>query len=55
MSQYNSWFTFSEYEEAVALRSSRQIHARELATVSALFSNVFYLVKLIYQGHNIFF
>ncbi|KAI4368930.1 hypothetical protein MLD38_017431 [Melastoma candidum] len=33
--QYNSWFTFSEYEEPVTLRSCRPIHARELATVSA--------------------
>ncbi|XP_030504651.2 uncharacterized protein LOC115719669 [Cannabis sativa] len=33
--QYNSWFTFSEYEEAVTVRSTRPIHARELATVNA--------------------
>lgn len=33
--QYNSWFTFSEYEEAVTPRSCRPIHARELATVNA--------------------
>lgn len=33
--QYNSWFTFSEYEEPVTVRSCRPIHARELATVSA--------------------
>ncbi|KAF6152646.1 hypothetical protein GIB67_008083 [Kingdonia uniflora] len=30
--QYNSWFTFSEYYEAVTVRSVRQIHAKELAT-----------------------
>lgn len=33
--QYNNWFTFSEYEEPVTLRSCRPIHARELATVNA--------------------
>ncbi|KAE8039371.1 hypothetical protein FH972_011791 [Carpinus fangiana] len=33
--QYNSWFTFSEYEEAVTLRSRRPVHARELAMVNA--------------------
>lgn len=33
--QYNSWFTFSEYEEAVTLRSRRPVHAREVAMVSA--------------------
>ncbi|KAG7946699.1 hypothetical protein I3843_14G054600 [Carya illinoinensis] len=33
--QYNSWFTFSEYEEAVTIRSSRPVHARELAMVNA--------------------
>lgn len=33
--QYNSWFTFSEYEEPVTDRSCRPIHARELATVNA--------------------
>lgn len=33
--QYNNWFTFSEYEEVVTPRSSRPIHARELATVNA--------------------
>lgn len=32
--QYNSWFTFSEYEEPVTVRSCRPIHAKELATVS---------------------
>lgn len=32
--QYNNWFTFSEYEEPVTVRSCRPIHARELATVS---------------------
>lgn len=31
--QYNNWFTFSEYEEPVTVRSTRPIHARELATV----------------------
>ncbi|CAI9761270.1 unnamed protein product [Fraxinus pennsylvanica] len=33
--QYNSWFTFSEYEEPVTVRSCRPVHARELATVNA--------------------
>ncbi|KAL5580603.1 hypothetical protein UlMin_013045 [Ulmus minor] len=33
--QYNNWFTFSEYEEPVTVRSTRPIHARELATVNA--------------------
>ncbi|KAB1225714.1 28S ribosomal protein S29, mitochondrial [Morella rubra] len=33
--QYNSWFTFSEYEEAVTVRSRRPIHARDLAMVNA--------------------
>ncbi|KAF5470367.1 hypothetical protein F2P56_010886 [Juglans regia] len=33
--KYNSWFTFSEYEEAVTIRSSRPVHARELAMVNA--------------------
>lgn len=31
--QYNNWFTFSEYEEPVTVRSCRPIHARELAMV----------------------
>lgn len=35
--QYNSWFTFSEYGEAVTVRSIRPIHAKELATVSSNF------------------
>jgi small subunit ribosomal protein S29 len=33
--QYNSWFTFSEFEEPVTPRSCRPIHARELTTVNA--------------------
>lgn len=33
--QYNSWFTFSEYEEPATVRSCRPIHARELSTVNA--------------------
>ncbi|GAV58653.1 DAP3 domain-containing protein [Cephalotus follicularis] len=33
--QYNNWFTFSEYEEPVTIRSCRPIHARELAMVNA--------------------
>ncbi|KAB1202880.1 Glutathione S-transferase L1 [Morella rubra] len=33
--QYNSWFTFSEYEEAVTIQSCHSIHARELAMVNA--------------------
>ncbi|PIN19548.1 hypothetical protein CDL12_07779 [Handroanthus impetiginosus] len=32
--QYNSWFTFTNFEEPVTVRSFRPIHARELATVS---------------------
>ncbi|OMO82941.1 Mitochondrial 28S ribosomal protein [Corchorus capsularis] len=32
--QYNNWFTFSEYEEPVTVRSCRQVHARELAMVN---------------------
>ncbi|KAK9108047.1 hypothetical protein Syun_024058 [Stephania yunnanensis] len=31
--QYNSWFTFSEYEEPVTVRSCRPIRARELSTI----------------------
>ncbi|KAJ1381262.1 Ribosomal protein S23/S29, mitochondrial [Sesbania bispinosa] len=31
--QYNNWFTFSEYEEPVTIRSCRPIHARELTMV----------------------
>lgn len=41
--QYNSWFTFSEFEEPVKPRSCRPIHARELTTVS--FSSEFYLIQ----------
>ncbi|KAJ0982743.1 hypothetical protein J5N97_010998 [Dioscorea zingiberensis] len=33
--QYNNWFTFSEYEEPVTVRSCRPIHAREISTVNA--------------------
>ncbi|GAB2272430.1 hypothetical protein Dimus_007256 [Dionaea muscipula] len=33
--QYNSWFTFSEYQEPTTVRSCRPIHSRELATVNA--------------------
>ncbi|EXB56620.1 hypothetical protein L484_003307 [Morus notabilis] len=33
--QYNNWFTFSKYEEAVTVHSTRPIHARELSTVNA--------------------
>ncbi|XP_020586539.1 28S ribosomal protein S29, mitochondrial [Phalaenopsis equestris] len=33
--QYNNWFTFSEYEEPVTVRSTRPIHAKELSTVNA--------------------
>ncbi|OIT01935.1 PREDICTED: 28S ribosomal protein S29, mitochondrial [Nicotiana attenuata] len=38
--QYNSWFTFSEYEEPVTVRSCRPIHAKELATVNAFRSMI---------------
>ncbi|GER55138.1 mitochondrial 28S ribosomal protein S29-related [Striga asiatica] len=30
--QYNSWFTFTDFEEPVTVRSCRPVHARELAT-----------------------
>nr|GMD12336.1 28S ribosomal protein S29, mitochondrial [Ipomoea batatas] len=33
--QYNNWFTFSEFEEPVTVRSCKPIHARELTTVNA--------------------
>ncbi|KAK7333158.1 hypothetical protein VNO80_29922 [Phaseolus coccineus] len=33
--QYNNWFTFSEFEEPVTIRSCRPIHARELTMVKA--------------------
>ncbi|KAF5727300.1 28S ribosomal protein S29 mitochondrial [Tripterygium wilfordii] len=33
--QYNNWFTFSEFQEPVTVRSCRPIHARELAMVNA--------------------
>ncbi|CAH1447010.1 unnamed protein product [Lactuca virosa] len=33
--QYNSWFTFTEFEEPMTVRSSRPIHAKEVATVNA--------------------
>ncbi|KAJ9565249.1 LOW QUALITY PROTEIN: hypothetical protein OSB04_001215 [Centaurea solstitialis] len=33
--QYNSWFTFTEFEEPMTVRSCRPIHAREVATVNA--------------------
>ncbi|KAI3507946.1 hypothetical protein L1887_22943 [Cichorium endivia] len=33
--QYNSWFTFTEFEEPVTVRSCRPIHAKEVATVNA--------------------
>uniref|UniRef100_A0A175YME7 Small ribosomal subunit protein mS29 n=1 Tax=Daucus carota subsp. sativus TaxID=79200 RepID=A0A175YME7_DAUCS len=38
--QYNNWFTFSEYEEPVTVRSTRPIHAKELATVNAFRSMI---------------
>ncbi|WCJ34819.1 mitochondrial 28S ribosomal protein S29-related [Euphorbia peplus] len=38
--QYNNWFTFSEYEEPVTIRSCRSIHAKELATVNAFRSMI---------------
>ncbi|KAG4920514.1 hypothetical protein AAZX31_18G055500 [Glycine max] len=38
--QYNNWFTFSEYEEPVTIRSCRPIHARELTMVKAFRSMV---------------
>jgi hypothetical protein len=34
--QYNNWFTFSEYEEPVTIRSCRPIHAKEITMVSTL-------------------
>uniref|UniRef100_A0A0E0E8W8 Small ribosomal subunit protein mS29 n=1 Tax=Oryza meridionalis TaxID=40149 RepID=A0A0E0E8W8_9ORYZ len=33
--QYNSWFTFSEFQEPVTVRSCRPIHAKELTMVNA--------------------
>ncbi|KAL6595137.1 hypothetical protein ACP70R_048240 [Stipagrostis hirtigluma subsp. patula] len=33
--QYNSWFTFSDFQEPVTVRSCRPIHAKELNTVNA--------------------
>ncbi|XP_031272377.1 uncharacterized protein LOC116130832 [Pistacia vera] len=33
--QYNNWFTFSEYEEPVTIRSCRPVHSRELTMVNA--------------------
>lgn len=33
--QYNSWFTFADYEEPVTVRSCMPVHARELSTVNA--------------------
>lgn len=33
--QYNNWFTFSEYGEPATVRSTKPIHAKELATVNA--------------------
>lgn len=33
--QYNNWFTFSEYQEPVTVRSCRSIHARELSMVNS--------------------
>eukprot|EP01018_Ginkgo_biloba_P000991 Gb_06957 [translate_table: standard] len=33
--QYNSWFTFSQYNEAITAHSSRPIHAREVSMVKA--------------------
>lgn len=62
VAQYNSWFTFSEYEEPVTIRSCRQLHARELATVSIvlLFANysivsyglleIFHLTVTLFDG-----
>ncbi|XP_072952437.1 uncharacterized protein [Typha angustifolia] len=32
--QYNNWFTFSEYQEPVTVRSCRPIHAKELSMVN---------------------
>ncbi|KAJ0074749.1 hypothetical protein Patl1_35097 [Pistacia atlantica] len=33
--QYNNWFTFSEYEKPVTIRSCRPVHSRELTMVNA--------------------
>ncbi|EER98173.1 hypothetical protein BDA96_02G072600 [Sorghum bicolor] len=33
--QYNSWFTFSDFQEPVTVRSCRSIHAKELTMVNA--------------------
>ncbi|GJN24852.1 hypothetical protein PR202_gb12620 [Eleusine coracana subsp. coracana] len=34
--QYNSWFTFSDFQEPVTVRSCRPIHAKELTTVGCI-------------------
>ncbi|XP_058105527.1 uncharacterized protein LOC131249003 isoform X2 [Magnolia sinica] len=34
--QYNSWYTFSGYEEPVTPRSCRSIHAREISTLHVM-------------------
>ncbi|KAF9593614.1 hypothetical protein IFM89_024265 [Coptis chinensis] len=31
--QYNSWFTFSDFGEPITVRSTRPIHAKEIATI----------------------
>lgn len=33
--QYNNWFTFSDYEEPVTVRSCKPIYARDVSTVNA--------------------
>ncbi|KAL3850551.1 hypothetical protein ACJIZ3_012433 [Penstemon smallii] len=33
--QYNNWFTFTDFKEPVTVRSCRDVHAKELATVNA--------------------
>ncbi|CAJ1960511.1 unnamed protein product [Sphenostylis stenocarpa] len=43
--QYNNWFTFSEYEEPVTIRSCRPIHARELTMLTYMKMLVMLLVK----------
>lgn len=50
--QYNSWFTFSDYQEPVTPRSCRPIHARELSTVSVALTLFFFGVVLLHTQNK---
>lgn len=51
--QYNSWFTFTEFEEPMTVRSSRPIHAKEVATVSRfIFKFITEFFFLVYDASN---